>query len=172
MKKFFKEFGQFIAKGNILDLAVALVIGTAFNAIVKSLVNDIIMPLIGRLIKTNVTELKWVLAKEVLSEDGTEVIKTAITVNYGSFIQSIIDFLVIAFSIFLILKVVISIRKRATEAQTSLKKKISKKKGIAEEETVIEEPVTEEVVEETPVNNVEVLLGDIKEILASMKEKE
>lgn len=172
MKKFFKEFGQFIAKGNVLDLAVALIIGTAFNAIVKSLVNDMLMPLISSLIKTNVSELKWVLIKEVM-ENG-EVVKAAVTVNYGVFIQAIIDFLIIALSIFVILKVLIALRKRIEDANELIRKKVFNKDEEEDEEAVevVETPL--DTVEEVKVepNNVEVLLTDIKDLLTTMNKKE
>ena len=71
MKKFFKEFGDFIKKGNVLDLAVGLIIGTAFNAIVKSLVNDVIMPFIGLMGGKNVAEAKFELVPAVV-EAGVE----------------------------------------------------------------------------------------------------
>ncbi len=88
-----KEFKEFISKGNVIDLAVGVIIGTAFGKIVSSLVNDIIMPLVGILIGgINFTEL-------------TVTVKDA-TINYGMFIQNIVDFLIIAFCIFLFVKMI------------------------------------------------------------------
>ena len=98
MKKFFREFKKFITKGNVVDLAVAVIIGAAFNKIVSSLVADIITPLIS-LATGNVdfTELKYVLrpATETLSE---------LSINYGQFIQYIIDFLIIGLTVFIIVR--------------------------------------------------------------------
>lgn len=97
--KFWKEFKAFISKGNIVDLAVAVVIGTAFNKIVTSLVNDIIMPLITWALGANsLAELSIVLQQDA---DGA----ATLTWNYGNFIQSMIDFLIIALTIFIVLKI-------------------------------------------------------------------
>ena len=104
MKNFFKDFKAFIAKGNILNLAVGMVIGSAITAIVNSFVNDIIMPPIGVVIGgVDFSDLAVVITPEELNEAG-EVIKEAVTWNYGSFIQAIINFLIIALCMFLIVK--------------------------------------------------------------------
>ncbi|MDZ4196001.1 MAG: large conductance mechanosensitive channel protein MscL [Candidatus Izemoplasmatales bacterium] len=104
MKQFMKEFGTFISKGNALDLAVGIVIGGAFNMIIKSLVADIIMPLIGLIAKTNVTDL-YVVLRGVYGEAG------AVVLTYGNFIQTIVDFLIIALAIFLALKLIMRFEK-------------------------------------------------------------
>lgn len=109
MKKFFKEFKEFISKGNVFDMAVGLIIATAFNKIVSSLVNDIIMPLITFATGANSLAdlsipLRWDL-------DGNVTLAWA----YGNFIQTIIDFLIIAFSIFVMVKVVNTSRKKLKE---------------------------------------------------------
>jgi len=101
MNKFFKDFLIFIKKGNVLDLAIGIIIGGAFNTIVRSLVNDIIMPIISMIGGTNIAEAKLLLVDAVLNGEG-EVVKNAVTLNYGSFLQSIIDFLIVAFSISII----------------------------------------------------------------------
>lgn len=105
MKEFWKDFRGFITKGNVLDLAIALIIGTAFNAIVKSLVNDIVMPLVSLLFKADMSNLYVVLRGEanyiagelILSED-------AILLTYGNFITQIVNFLIIALSIFVAIR--------------------------------------------------------------------
>jgi len=96
-----KDFKAFIMRGNVIDLAVAVVIGGAFGAIVTSFVQDIIMPPIG----LNFTELSLKLKDAVLGADGAVVTK-AVTLNYGLFIQTVIDFLIVAFCIFLMVKAV------------------------------------------------------------------
>ncbi len=94
----FKEFKEFISKGNVMDMAVGLVTGSAFTAIVTSLVNDVIMPCIGVLVGgLNFTDLKITLKA---AKDGAE----AVTLNYGSFIQAVVNFLIVAFVIFLVVK--------------------------------------------------------------------
>ena len=101
---FFKEFKEFAMKGNVMDMAIGVVIGGAFGKIVTSLVNDIIMPLVGALIgNVNFTTLSLTLRAPKLNEAG-EVVSEAVTLNYGNFIQVTVDFLIIAFCIFLVMK--------------------------------------------------------------------
>ena len=103
-KGFFKEFKEFISKGNIIDMAVGVVIGGAFGKIVTSLVNDIVMPPIGMAIGgVDFANLKATIQQAQLDEAG-EVIKEAVTINYGNFIQTILEFIIIALCIFLVLK--------------------------------------------------------------------
>lgn len=100
MKKFISEFRAFIAKGNVLDLAVGVIIGQAFSSIVKSLTNDIIMPLVTLALgKHSLGELSIVLRES--PETGEKLVW-----NYGAFLQSIIDFLIIAFIVFLFVKLI------------------------------------------------------------------
>ncbi len=97
-----KEFKEFISRGSVVDLAVGTVIGAAFGTIVKSFVDDIISPLIGLLTnKTDLSGLQWVISKGEMI-DG-ELVGASI-VNYGSFIQAIINFLIIGFAIFMVIK--------------------------------------------------------------------
>lgn len=105
-----KEFREFIMKGNILDLAVAVIIGGAFGKIVTSFVNDIIMPPIGLLLGgVNFTDLKMVLKA---AEGEAE----AVTLNYGAFVQNIVDFLIVAFVIFMVIKAYNNMQKKEEEA--------------------------------------------------------
>ncbi len=104
MKNLWKDFKAFIAKGNVMDMAVGVIIGSAFGKIVTSLVNDILMPLLGLVtggVDFNGKEL--VLSPAEYDEAG-EIIKEAASLKYGSFIQNIIDFLIIALCIFLFTK--------------------------------------------------------------------
>ena len=106
-----EEFKKFALKGNALDLAIGVIIGGAFGKIVTSLVNDVIMPLLGVLIGgINFTELKWVI------KQGTEEI-AEVAFLYGNFIQSVIDFLIIAFSIFLFVKLINSFKHKEKEVK-------------------------------------------------------
>lgn len=101
---FFEEFKEFVSRGNVLDMAVGVVIGGAFGKIVSSVVNDILMPPIGLLLGgVDFTDLKIVLQHEKLNELG-EVIQPLVTLNYGSFIQTVVDFLIIALAIFTMIK--------------------------------------------------------------------
>lgn len=105
-----KEFKEFAFKGNVIDMAVGVVVGGAFGKIVTSLVSDIITPLIGRITAgIDFKDLKLVLS---YAADGTPN-----TLNYGMFIQNIIDFLIIAFCIFLFVKMLATARKRFEKPQ-------------------------------------------------------
>lgn len=102
---FLKEFKTFALKGNVMDMAVGVIIGGAFGKIVTSVVNDIIMPPIGLLVGgVNFKDLKWVMKEATTAADGTEV--AAVTLNYGNFLQQTFDFLIIAFSIFVMIKLI------------------------------------------------------------------
>ena len=102
MGHFINEFKQFAVKGNAVDMAVGVIIGAAFGKIVSSVVADIIMPPLGLLVGgVNFTDLKWVM-KPAEVVDGKEI--AAVTLNYGNFLQVTFDFLIIAFSIFLFIK--------------------------------------------------------------------
>ena len=103
---FFKEFKEFAMKGNVMDMAIGVIIGGAFGKIVTSLVNDILMPLVGALIgNVNFTTLSLTLRTPKLNEAG-EVVKEAVTLNYGNFIQVTIDFLIVALCIFCVIKLI------------------------------------------------------------------
>jgi large conductance mechanosensitive channel len=107
---FLKEFKEFAFKGNVVDLAVAVIIGAAFGKIISSLVNDIIMPPIGVLLGgIDFKDLKLIIKEAV---DTTP----AVTWNYGNFIQTLIDFLIIAFCIFILVKAVQKAQKKKEEA--------------------------------------------------------
>lgn len=126
-----KEFKEFIAKGNIMDLAVAVIIGGAFGKIITSLVDDLLMPIIGILLGgVNFSNLKYVITPAV--DDTPES-----AILYGQFIQSFIDFIIIGFSLFIIIKAI---------------NKMKKPEPV--EETTSEEP-----------SNEEVLLKEIRDLL-------
>ncbi|MDE6022544.1 MAG: large-conductance mechanosensitive channel protein MscL [Muribaculaceae bacterium] len=116
MGKFLSDFKEFALKGNVLDMAVGVIIGGAFGKIVSSLVNDIIMPVISLCTGSmNFSEMKSVLSPEEVNAAG-EVIKEAVTFNYGMFIQNIVDFVIIALSIFFALRVIMKFKKKEEEA--------------------------------------------------------
>lgn len=128
MKKYWKEFREFAVKGNVIDLAVAVIIGGAFGKIVSSLVADVVMPLIGLIIGgLDFTSWQWILKPEILAEDGG-VVKAAITMNIGKFIQNIFDFLIIALSIFLMIKVLTNVKKKLIKEEEKQEEKKEEKK--------------------------------------------
>lgn len=134
-KKFISEFKEFALKGNVLDLAIGVIIGGAFNKIVSSLVNDIIMPPIGAITGgVDFKDLVYVL-KPAVGETP------AVTLNYGAFIQNVVDFLIIALSIFIFVKVITMLNRKKEE--------------------VVEEPV----VEEPKLTVEQELLTEIRDLL-------
>ena len=144
MKKFFSDFKAFINKGNVVDMAVGVVIATAFGAITKSLVADVIMPLISMATgNQSLADLKVTLVDPILDEAGA-VITEGTYLNYGTFLQTIIDFLIIALAVFVFVKVLNSAK--------NLRKK--------------EEPVVEEAPAPEPEpTKEEVLLAEIRDLL-------
>ncbi len=105
-KSFFKEFKEFAVKGNVIDMAIGVVIGTAFGKIVSSLVADIIMPLVGLFVGN--IDLKDLA---VTLQDKTDT-SPAVVLTYGVFLQNVVDFAIVAFAIFLAIKVVINLKNR------------------------------------------------------------
>lgn len=104
-----KEFKEFVMKGNVIDMAVGIVIGIAFGKIIGSLVTDIIMPPIGILLGgVDFSNLSWVI------KEATEAAE-AVTLNYGKFIITIIEFIIIAFSIFMVIKAINNAKKKEEE---------------------------------------------------------
>ena len=115
MKKFIQDFKEFALKGNVMDMAIGVIIGGAFGKIVTSLVDDVIMPLVTRACGgLDLTQWKWVLAEGVRNAEG--VVEGEIAVQYGNFIQTALDFLIIALCIFLAIKGIAKmIRKKKEE---------------------------------------------------------
>ncbi len=105
-KSFFKEFREFAVKGNVMDMAIGVVIGTAFGKIVSSLVADVIMPLVGLFVGN--IDLKDLA---VTLQDKTDT-SPEIVLTYGVFLQNVLDFLIIAFAIFLTIKLIINLKNR------------------------------------------------------------
>ena len=111
---FIQDFKAFALKGNVVDMAVGVIIGGEFGKIVKSIVNNIIMPPIGVITGgVDFTDLKLVI-KEA-EKAGDEVIAEAVTLNYGQFIQDVVDFLIIAFCIFLMVKGIAALSRKKEE---------------------------------------------------------
>ena len=116
MKKFFEEFKTFAMRGNVIDLAVGVVIGGAFGKITTSLVNDIIMPAVSMLTGgVNFNEWKWILKEAVVDASGAEV-AAAVSINYGTLISTIIDFIILAFAVFCMVKGINSLHRKKEEA--------------------------------------------------------
>ena len=111
-----KEFKEFISKGNVLEMAVGLIMATYFGAIVKSLVNDIIMPPIGLAMGgVDFAEMKMVLQEGVAEADGVAAVPE-VAIAYGAFINTILTFLIVAFCIFLVVKAYNNMKRKEEEA--------------------------------------------------------
>ncbi len=114
---FLKEFKEFAMRGNVIDMAVGVVIGGAFGKIISSLVDDIIMPLVG--VATggmNFTDYKWVIQQAVVDGQTHQVLKPEVSMNWGSWVQTVVDFLIVAFCIFVAIKAINQL-KRAKPAE-------------------------------------------------------
>ena len=143
MKKFFEEFKAFAMRGNVVDMAVGVVIGGAFGKITTSIVNDIIMPLISMLTGgVDFTQWKWVLKEAVLDAEGA-VVSTEVAINFGNTIAIILDFIIIAFAVFCLVKALNSLHRK--------------------EEEPAPEPAPEP--EAPPAPTAEELLGEIRDLL-------
>ena len=167
MKKFFSDFKAFITRGNVLDMAVGLIVGSAFTAIVTALNKSVLTPFIGALFGTK--DLKSLYAPlwnaEPVIVDGVQQLDSygnplyTSAIYYGEFIQAAIDFLMIAFVLFLIIKIFKAIQNASEKAANKLKKK---------QEVVEETPVVEEVPVE-PKPTTEELLSEIRDLLSEIK---
>ena len=146
MKKFFADFKAFIAKGNVIDMATAVIIGAAFNKIITSLVNDIIMPLISLLVGgLDVTDWKWVISPEVLDETGA-VVTVENALKYGMFIQTVIDFLIVAFCLFLALRVVLTFKGTFEKLTNKEQEEAAEtEEALAEPELTVEQQLLTEI---------------------------
>ena len=144
MKKIINEFKAFIARGNVMDMAVGVIVATAFGKITTSLVNDVFMPFISWIFGTrDMTALNLVVRPEIVNEAG-EVTQAAITIGFGTFVATIIDFILVALVVFLVVKFM-----------NAAKAKLEKK----EEEAPAEEPAPPAPSAE------EVLLTEIRDLL-------
>lgn len=115
MKKFFLEFREFAMRGNVLDMAVGVLIGSAFGKITTSLVNDVFMPLLGMLVGgMDFSELNITLKQAVM--DGETVVTPAVVVGIGSFISTVVDFLLMAFAVFVFIRFFNRLRRKKEEA--------------------------------------------------------
>ncbi len=116
MKKFFNEFKTFAMRGNVIDLAVGVVIGGAFGKITTSIVNDIIMPFISMLTGgINFADWKWVLKEAVVNAEGVIDPATEVAIKYGNTIAIILDFIIIAFAVFCLVKGINSLHRKKEE---------------------------------------------------------
>jgi large conductance mechanosensitive channel len=170
-KAFWADFKKFVAKGNVVDLAIAVVVGTAFNKIVSALVSEIINPLTSLLLKEDtLIEQKWVLRA---ADEANEIPEIAVT--YGVFLQRVIDFMVVALSIYVTLKIFIklknTIRRREIEAaEQRAREEAARKKAEAEEKAAKEAEIRQNFINDVAAQAD--LLTDIKEILSRIEKNQ
>lgn len=117
MRQFFEDFKVFIMRGNVVDMAVGIIIGAAFGKIVSSLVGDIIMPGVGLLIGGVDFSNLSITLKHAVTDAGGKEIAPAVLIKYGAFVQVILDFIIVAFSIFLMIKGISVLQRRKETPQ-------------------------------------------------------
>ncbi len=165
MKKFFKEFKEFITRGNVLDMAVGIIIGSAFTAIITAIVGHILTPLINWIPGADGTgALQIVLRDAVLDADGN-VVTEALIIDFGAVISAVITFLITAFVLFIIVKTINSVRnggKKLAEKQRKAIEKRLKKGEITAEEAAV---ATVEVAAAAPVETTDDILKEIRDLL-------
>ena len=116
-KGIIKEFKEFISKGNVMDMAIGVIIATAFGKITTSLVNDVFMPLIAALFGArDMSALNLVVKAPTLAEDGVTVLDAGITIAFGTFVGTIIDFILVALVVFAVVKVMNAMKRKKEEA--------------------------------------------------------
>ncbi|MBQ9448922.1 MAG: MscL family protein [Acholeplasmatales bacterium] len=185
MKKFFAEFKAFISRGNIIDMAVGVIIGGAFSAIVTALTNKILMPIVnwalshivgGEKLYTMLPNSRLATAAEIAAGSATVAGPDGNTyavlnyIDWSAFIEAIINFIFVALTLFIILKVVMYVSKKNAELREKAKAKIAAKKAAGEEVTAEEAEEAAEP-EPAPVDPVVELLQEIRDELKKNKEE-
>jgi len=132
MKEIIKEFQKFIARGNVIDLAVGVIIGAAFGKIVNSLVQDIIMPPIGFILAgVDFKDIKIILQKETIESGFT--VSPEISINIGNFVQVMLDFLIVAICIFFVVKLINQFKEKLSKQEQKIEKTKKSELQILEE---------------------------------------
>lgn len=171
---FFADFKKFISKGNIIDLSVAVVIGAAFNKIVNSLVNDLIMPLISLVTGgASVSDWKYVV-KEATYDAAGNILTAETAFRYGVFLQAIIDFLIVALTIFVILRIIVNSQRGFKDFSKKMTKAMKKAIKRGDEEAVKQIVEIEVAAAPAPVKieSQEEILKDIRELLRQNANKQ
>ena len=157
---FFADFKQFITRGNVLDMAVGMIIGTAFNQIVKSMVDHILMPVIGKLCNTqDLVELKYILTPEVVDEAG-EVVTAEVAISYGLFLSYVLNFFIVAITLFVIIRSATQFQKKMAEIHA---------REEAEAAAAAEPPAPPAPAEPTVEEKTLAVLAEIKDLLSEKK---
>lgn len=170
MKKLIKEFKDFINRGSVLDLAVGMIIGGAFTAIITAVVTGILQPLINMIpLGQNGESLQVVLRDPVLAEDGITIIKEAVIIDFGAVISAIITFLCTALVLFLVIKAINSAKKAADKAKEEAEKLKKKEEAAAAEAAPVEEAPAAPA---EPAETCDDVLKEIRDLLKAQSSKE
>lgn len=183
MKKFFKEFKEFITRGNVLDMAVGIIVGSAFTAIITALVSNILNPLLAMIPGMNDDGLGalQVVLRAVYDADGVLDVSKSVIMDFGAVISAIITFILTAFVLFLIIKTINTLRNKGKELAEKQKKAVEKmkKKGeITEQEAEAEEAKIEATAATAPAEpepavssaSTDELLREIRDLLKAQNE--
>ena len=158
MKKMLSEFKTFISKGNVLDMAIGVIIATAFGKITTALVNNVLMPFIGWIFGgTDATAALNITLKEAVLDEAGNVVEEASVLGFGTFLNTIIDFVIVAFICFLIVKAF------------NKAKEVAEKKKKAEEEAAAAAAAAEEAAKEPELTADQQLLTEIRDLLKAKK---
>lgn len=169
MKGFFKEFKDFITRGNVLDMAVGIIVGGAFTAIITSLVNNILTPLINWIPGSDNTGALQVVLREAVMDDAGNVVTQALIIDFGAVISAVITFLITAFVLFLIVKTVNAVHNGTAKAKGKLFNK-KKDEEVAEPAPEAEVAPAEPAAPAEPPVTTEELLKEIRDLLKAQKE--
>ena len=158
MKKMFAEFKEFISKGNVLDMAIGVIIATAFGKITTALVNNVLMPFIGWIFGgSDATEALNITLKEAVLDEAGEVVEEASVLGFGTFLNTIIDFVIVAFICFLIVKAF------------NKAKAIAEKKKLEEAAAKAAAEAAAEAAKEPELTADQQLLTEIRDLLKAQK---
>lgn len=192
MKKLWEDFKKFIKRGNVVDMAVGVAVASAFTAIVTAFTKGFISPLIALLSgHSDMSEMKWVVKEAVLDADGVTVLEAEVAILWGSFLQAIINFLIVAIALFIVMRVATAVRTRAEKLSTNVKNRFTdadekraaeeaKAKAEAEEAARIEaekaaeaQRLAEEEAakEKARIEREEALLTEMRDLLKEIKNK-
>lgn len=167
---FWTDFKKFITKGNVLDMAVAVVVASAFNAIVNGLVKYIITPLITYATSgVSIDEWEWVVREELLDEAGA-VIASKIAVQYGLWLQTIVDFLIIAFSVFVAVRVIRNTERALNAKELAKKAEEEAEKKAADAAKAAEVAAKAKEIEDAKRAREDAFLADVREQAALLRE--
>lgn len=168
MKNLFADFKKFISKGNVIDLAVGMIIGAAFTAIVNALVNYILKPLIAAIPDADGLGALQIVLREAQTDEAGNIITNAVILDFGEVISAIISFFLTAIILFIIVKAIVKLREKQEKARLAIKKAVEDKLRADGKLPPLEDEKKPEAEEEVKPTTEE-LLTQIRDLLASKK---